>query len=104
MGIVPCCSWPMISHPLEKGLLVIDVIKDSPADAAGLKKTVSDPSSTDFVLGDIITELEGHETSTMKDLINILLQYKPGDTVELTYYRNGEFDTVEVMLGVRPVE
>lgn len=89
---------------LTEGILIIDVIKDSPADNAGLRKTTSDPSSTDFVLGDIITELAGQETPTMKDLISILLEYNPGDTIELKYYRNGDYDTVQVTLGVRPPE
>lgn len=69
----------------DKGIYVTDV-SDGAADA-GLKE------------GDIITAVNGTEVNTMLQLKTVLYALDPGDTVEVTYTRNGSSHTVDVTLS-----
>lgn len=53
----------------------IAVIKDSPAAVAGLKA------------GDIITWIDNQEINATNDLADVLVNYKPGDKIVITYLR-----------------
>lgn len=66
------------------GALLVDIMDDSPADKAGLKK------------GDIITKIDGKVVSG--SFSNIIQKYEVGDEIELKIWRNGEEKTVEVVL------
>lgn len=48
---------------------------------------------------DIIVMADGQELSTIYDLMNVINQHNGGETVELTYYRNGVANIVDVTLG-----
>jgi serine protease Do len=73
--------------PQDEGALIGDVRPDSPADAAGLKS------------GDVVVAFEGDQVSDPRDLAWMTAQRDPGETVDLTVYRDGEKRTVEVELG-----
>ncbi|MFE1287674.1 S1C family serine protease [Streptomyces sp. NPDC058751] len=60
-----------------------------PADKAGLKP------------GDVITKLDGMTVDSGPTLIGAIWTHKPGDTVKLTYTRDGKTHTVDVTLGSR---
>ncbi len=62
------------------------VQKDSPADKAGLKK------------GDIIIKINGKEVGVSGGLSSMVSAYSPGETVSLTYLRDGKEKTVKVEL------
>jgi len=87
---------------VDYGVLVIDFTEDSPAHTGGLRDTFSRPGRSDFILGDIIVSINGNKISNNVDLLNVLLKYKPGDTVEMEVYREGSFLTFSVTLGERP--
>ncbi|PWG00505.1 S1C family serine protease [Levilactobacillus bambusae] len=59
---------------------------NSPARAAGLKKY------------DVITEMNGKKISDTSTLQDLLYKYDVGDTIKLTYYRNGSKKTADVKL------
>lgn len=75
------------------GVYVNDVLKDSPAEKAGLMQ------------GDIITGLNDLKIKTIDDLINALSYKKAGDTIKLQIQvkENGKYveKTLEVTLGER---
>ncbi len=74
-----------------EGALVLGVVPDSPSDDAGL------------AVGDVIVEIDGDEVRGADDLIDVLRDKDPGETVEIeTVNARGE-DTVEVELEQRPV-
>lgn len=77
--------------PRDQGALVRD-IEPGPAADAGVE------------IGDIITHVDGKETNEDNILTDLLFEYKPGDTVELTVYRpaTDETLTLNVTLGTRP--
>lgn len=71
----------------EKGVVVIDVEKDSPAGVAGLQKN------------DVILKINDIEIENTTHLKYILYKYSVGDTVKLEYERDGKTNTVEVKLN-----
>jgi len=89
----------------ESGVLVVDVIIDSPADKAGLlgSGTEVQVGSTIYPLGgDIITGLDGTEIKTIEDLLEILQKKEAGQKVTFELIRNTAEITVEVLLEERP--
>lgn len=75
-----------LSDSIKQGAVVVDVSKDSVADAAGLKK------------GDVITKLDDYEISDYEYLKYYLYRYNVGDKVKITYIRNGKENTTTVTL------
>ncbi|MBC9714118.1 trypsin-like peptidase domain-containing protein [Streptomyces sp. TRM66268-LWL] len=63
------------------------VTPGGPADKAGLKP------------GDLITKLDDRPIDSGPTLISEIWTHKPGDTVKLTYERDGKEHTVDVVLG-----
>jgi S1-C subfamily serine protease len=76
--------------PVESGAIVGRVEPGSGADAAGVRR------------GDIIVRLGNDPIDNAGDLFGALRDYQPGDTVELTVFRDGEELTLDVTLGERP--
>ena len=87
---------------IESGVVIIDFTGYSPARDAGFRETISTPDKPDFTVGDIITEINGSEIRKNSDLLNILLKYKPGDTVVVTVFRDGSYLDMNLKLGERP--
>lgn len=69
-----------------EGAVVIEVQAKSPADSAGLKT------------GDIITKIEDYDVTSVSRLKYYLYKYNPGDTVKISYVRNGKTETTTVKL------
>lgn len=63
------------------------VLKDSPAQLAGLKA------------GDIISWVNNQEINAANDLADIIVTYKSGDSITLTYLRNNQEQEAVVTLG-----
>lgn len=74
----------------EYGVYIVEVIKNSPA------------SEADIQAGDVIQKIDGEEIETMNDLKRKLYNYKDGDSMEVTIYRDGDTITKEVVLRKRP--
>ena len=68
------------------------IIKDSPADKAGLKDK------------DIITAVNGVKIGTAGSLSSLIGEYQPGDTVQLTVIRDGNEIAINVTLGVAYID
>lgn len=75
---------------VDGGAVVLDLMKDSPADKAKLKK------------GDIIQKINGARTKTMEGLLSLLNHFEPNDKVELTVLRDGKMKKMSMTLGTRP--
>ncbi|MEM9102172.1 MAG: DegQ family serine endoprotease [Pseudomonadota bacterium] len=80
------------SFGLDKpmGALVNDVTADSPADEAGIEP------------GDIIVEFNGFPINRHEELPIVVGRHKPGQKVEIKYYRNGKLKETKVKLVERP--
>jgi S1-C subfamily serine protease len=85
-----------------KGVLVDSIVKDGPADKAGVNGSITDQYSERHG-GDIITAVDGHNVIQIEDFISYLEeQKKVGDRITLTIYRNGQFLDLEMTIQERP--
>jgi 2-alkenal reductase len=90
-----------------RGALVIEVMKDSPADKAGLRgsdRTMEVKGRRYRLGGDVIVGINGDPIKEMDDLVVYLIKNtRPGDTVILELIReDGRREKIEVKLGQRP--
>jgi serine protease Do len=74
----------------EKGALVAEPLKDSPAAKAGI------------LAGDVITALNGEAVKDARDLAKQVGEMAPGGTVKLTIWRKGEEKAFSLTLGEMP--
>jgi S1-C subfamily serine protease len=81
-----------------KGVLILNVKENGPADQAGLQPTTRDPLGR-IHLGDVIVALDGKAVASVNDLYARLKNYKVGDLVTLTILRDEEQTQVRVTLG-----
>ncbi len=92
--------------PERRGALVVQVIKGSPAERAGLRgatRTVTVHGSELDVGGDVVTAIDGTPVHQFDDLLVYLIEEtSPGQTVQLSLLRNGQPQAVEVTLAERP--
>jgi S1-C subfamily serine protease len=95
LGVRPCDGpqerMPVLDLPISNGVIIEDVVPDSPADKAGLKT------------GEWIISIEGEELSHDVDLATVIDKFQPEDIINLEVSVAGE-DTkvVQVTLGEHP--
>ena len=85
-------STPVIGVTLDTtytdgGSRVSEVTPGGPADAAGLLR------------GDVITAIQGRETTDSTELVVAIRSYAPGDSIDVTFLRGGQSRTVTLVLG-----
>jgi len=78
------------SAPIKKGAVIVEVVPGSPATKAGLRKE------------DIITAVDNTSIEDMDDLIAEVRQREVGDSVKITYFRNGKEHKVDLTLTEKP--
>ncbi|NPA91873.1 MAG: PDZ domain-containing protein [Chloroflexi bacterium] len=110
LGIVGLTVTPELAKKIglpedQGGVLIEGVIQGSPADKAGLRgsyKPIRIGQEEVLIGGDVILAFDGKPVTSIEDLLQYLEERKPGDTVTLTIWRNGEKMDVKVTLGERP--
>ena len=75
---------------VDKGALIVEVTPGSPAENAGL------------VPGDIVTKFGDNDIDSASKLVASVRERKPGDKVEVTYYRGDQKRTTTITVGSRP--
>jgi len=76
----------------ERGALVTDVMKDSPASKAGMKR------------GDLIVEFDGKSVEDTTGLRNMVANTAPGKIVPTKVIRQGKEETLNVTVGELPTK
>jgi len=76
-----------LPQDINNGVIVMSVVPVSPAAQAGLQEF------------DVITQFAGEDIKDIIDLRKILYNQEVGDTIELTFYRNGEKMSGKMKLG-----
>jgi S1-C subfamily serine protease len=74
----------------KKGVLVKDVVEDSPADEAGIRRE------------DVILVFEEKELDDSDELIKVVRRTSPGDKANLLILRDGKEKSISVILGKAP--
>ncbi len=92
----------------ESGVKIVeeDYAKEHPhttffADVTGVHVSFTTPGSDAAKYlkpGDIITEVNGNPITMIYDIMDIIGRYNGGDSVTVTYYRDGKYDTVTLTL------
>lgn len=72
------------------GALIASVLKDGPADKAGIKT------------GDILIGIAGKPLKNSSEMLNVVAALPPGETVTVTVIRNKREKSIPVKVGVRP--
>src|SRR5262249_38313964 len=72
---------------IDKDCKIIEVVKDSPAEKAGLKAD------------DIIKKFEGKDVDDVEALRELVKKKKPGDKVKFEVQRGDKTVTLEVVVG-----
>jgi S1-C subfamily serine protease len=91
-----------LNLPVEEGALIQSVIDGGPADDAGLQAGRTELANGLVAGGDVIVEIDGKKVSTSDDVSAAVDGRKPGDEVEVVFYRGDERETADVELGKRP--
>jgi serine protease Do len=74
----------------DKGALVSSAQDAGPGKKAGI------------TAGDVITQVDGKDVASPKDLARMIGAFAPGKSVDVTVWRNGKNETVKVDLGTLP--
>ncbi|GJD10600.1 Protease Do-like 1, chloroplastic [Galdieria sulphuraria] len=75
---------------LEKGLLILYLRPDGPAQKAGLLATKREKGSGRLILGDIVTSIDKHSVNRAVDIYRVLETMNVGDEVVLEIIRDGQ--------------
>lgn len=76
----------------EKGVIVTDVVEESPAEKAGMKR------------GDVIVEYDGKETDDPAGLRNMVATTPPNKEVKIKVIRDGKAMTLKVTITELPLD
>ncbi|MGC2306996.1 MAG: trypsin-like peptidase domain-containing protein, partial [Nitrososphaeraceae archaeon] len=112
MGITGITVSPEISNATHlndtKGILVVDITADSPADKAGIRggDVLTTVDGQDIRLGgDIIVAVDNQSVRAMEDLLSYLEEQKAvGDNIELSVIRDGKNQHIDMILTARPTQ
>jgi S1-C subfamily serine protease len=89
-----------------KGVMIVTVVTDSPADKADLRGSSQSKTMDDIehiIGGDIIVSIDGNEVRKIDDiLIHLQREKSVGDETELGIIRDNTESTITVILGDRP--
>lgn len=75
---------------IDKGVYIFQLTLNGPCGKAGLQR------------GDIILKIDGDETNSVSDLRGKIAEKKVGDTVKVTFDRNGKEQSADVVLEEMP--
>jgi S1-C subfamily serine protease len=99
IGIEPARPELQESLQLPKGVAVIRIVPDSPAQKAGIRPFMRAADGS-LVTGDIIVGLAGKPVANIDDLLAALEQHQPGETVALSILRGKDKLDLQITLSI----
>jgi S1-C subfamily serine protease len=91
-----------LNLPADHGALVVSVTPGSPAAKAGLRGGRTQTSQGVAAGGDLIVAIDGKEMQDENAVADAIAGHKPGDKVDIEYYRGNDKKTASVELTKRP--
>lgn len=101
LGVVVREDPNIPGHPRQPGVLVQQVVSGGPADKSGILP-IRRGEHLETLAGDRILAINEDPIGTARDLLDLLTQYRAGDSVIVTILRNGKQNDVSVMLEAMP--
>lgn len=89
----------------NQGVLIVDVLLDSPADKAGLQGSDFEVTINEIRYpagGDIIISIDENKIRTVENIIEILSKMDVGDEIQVEYQRDNIKGTAKIVLEERP--
>jgi S1-C subfamily serine protease len=83
--------------PVATGVIIVQVARAGSAAAAGLRG-LGETQDGSYVLGDIITAIDGTKVNDGDELVRLLDKHQVGDVVQVEIMRAGKRTTVPVKL------
>jgi S1-C subfamily serine protease len=109
IGVTTQTLYPQLADrlglPTDTGALVSKVVRDGPADDAGLQgsdQEIRFQGQRIDAGGDVIVAVNGHRIVAENDLPELISRLRPGDAATLEIIRDGDTRNVDVELGERP--
>jgi S1-C subfamily serine protease len=91
-----------VNVPVDRGALVQEVTPAGPASHAGLRAGKIHTDQGVILGGDIIVEVDGEKIARPNDVATAINDNKPGESVDVKFYRDGKLKTRRIKLGARP--
>jgi S1-C subfamily serine protease len=91
-----------VNLKVDRGALVQEVTPGGPAGRAGLRAGKIHTDEGIILGGDIIVEVDGEKIAKPDDVAAAISDNKPGETVDVKFYRDNELQTKRIRLGTRP--
>jgi S1-C subfamily serine protease len=88
----------------DRGALIQEVFEGGPAERAGLRAGRTETSEGIVLGGDLIVRVDGVDVDESSDVAAAIADNKPGDTIEIEFFRGKDRRKVKVKLGERPDE
>ena len=104
-GITPGLR-DLLKLPTEEGLLLVELYSDGPLashQVRGAQEETVLGNQRVFIGGDIVIAIDGQAIMSLDQLDLLLTDYQVGDTVEVTFLRDGQKRIVSVELEEEPV-
>jgi serine protease DegQ len=94
IGVEPQDITPELAESFgltkKTGAIIAGVLKNGPADKAGMKP------------GDILISVEGKAVTDTTEMLNLIAQLIPGQKAKMTVLRKAQETTLEIVVGKRP--
>jgi S1-C subfamily serine protease len=91
-----------LNLPTDEGALIQEATPNGPAAKAGLRGGRTQTAGAVVAGGDLIVGVDGTSTADSQAVSDAIAKKRPGDEVQVEYYRGDHKHTVKVKLGVRP--
>ena len=103
---LPVGGWlgEALDLPVQEGLLVESVTRGGPAATAGIHggdRFAQAGMRRIAIGGDVIVSIDAQKVASQNDVNIVLNRKRPGDTVNITFYRGGKKMDIPVKLGER---
>jgi S1-C subfamily serine protease len=91
-----------VNLTVHEGAIVQDVAPGGPAGRAGLRAGKIHTDQGIVLGGDVIVEVDGERIAKPDDITAAINDNRPGERVEVKFYRDNKLTTRQVKLGTRP--
>lgn len=102
---IPTERLRQIGVDIASGMLIVNLVKDAPAEQAGLRGADEIAQVGNYRIpwgGDIILAIDDKRVRNIEELADELESYQPGDTVRVQIFRDDQVRNMPVRLAQRP--